>query len=128
MRKLRKIGIKVVGLYALTSAISVVIGLCMAYLINPDKGFDISLLSGTSKYSVQNMLSVIALVTMFPENVFNSVVTTNLLQVIVFAVFLGTALIMMGAKGLRISGAINDFAEAIYKITGIVMGFSPSGF
>lgn len=97
LRKLRKIGMKVVGLYALTSAMSVVIGLCMAYLINPGKGFDLSLLSGTSKYSAQNMPSVIdTLVTMFPENVFNSMVTTNLLQVIVFAVFLGTALIMMG--------------------------------
>lgn len=55
LRKLRNIGVKVVGLYAITSAISVCIGLIMANLINPGLGFDMSLLSGGTEYEAQEM-------------------------------------------------------------------------
>ena len=59
LRKLRNIGVKVVGLYALTSAISVVIGFLVANVTNPGKGFDMSALSGGTQYEAQEMPSVV---------------------------------------------------------------------
>ena len=50
LKKLRNIGVKVVGLYALTSALCVVIGLVMANITNPGKGFDLAVLAGNSGY------------------------------------------------------------------------------
>ena len=55
LRKLRNIGVKVVGLYAVTSAISVGIGLLVANIINPGKGFDMSALSGGAQYDAQGL-------------------------------------------------------------------------
>lgn len=128
LRKLRSIGVKVVGLYAITSAISVVIGFVMANITNPGKGFDMSALSGGTQYEAQEMPSVLdTIIDAFPSNVFNSFANTNMLQIIVFSIFLGVALIMLEEKGERLTSAIQNLADVMYKITAIVMEFSPIG-
>lgn len=128
LKKLRNIGVKVVGLYALTSALCVGLGLIMANIINPGKGFDLTALSQSTDYEAQAMLSIIdTLIDMFPSNIFTSFTNTNMLQIIVFSVFLGVALIMMGKEGERLLAGVQSCANAMYKITAIVMEFSPIG-
>lgn len=128
LKKLRNIGVKVVGLYALTSALCVGLGLIMANIINPGKGFDLTALSQSTDYEAQAMPSIIdTLIDMFPSNIFTSFTKTNMLQIIVFSVFLGVALIMMGKEGERLLAGVQSCANAMYKITAIVMEFSPIG-
>lgn len=128
LKKLRNIGVKVVGLYALTSALCVGLGLIMANIINPGKGFDLTALSQSTDYEAQAMPSIIdTLIDMFPSNFFTSFTNTNMLQIIVFSVFLGVALIMMGKEGERLLAGVQSCANAMYKITAIVMEFSPIG-
>ena len=75
---------KVVGLYALTSALCVGLGLIMANIINPGKGFDLTALSQSTDYEAQAMPSIIdTLIDMFPSNIFTSFTNTNMLQIIV---------------------------------------------
>ena len=128
LKKLRNIGVKVVGLYALTSALCVGLGLIMANIINPGKGFDLTALSQSTDYEAQAMPSIIdTLIDMFPSNIFTSFTNTNMLQTIVFSVFLGVALIMMAKEGERLLAGVQSCANAMYKITAIVMEFSPIG-
>lgn len=128
LKKLRNIGVKVVGLYALTSALCVGLGLIMANIINPGKGFDLTALSQSTDYEAQAMPSIIdTLIDMFPSNIFTSFTNTNMLQIIVFSVFLGVALIMMGKEGERLLAGVQSCANVMYKITAIVMEFSPIG-
>lgn len=128
LKKLRNIGVKVVGLYALTSALCVGLGLIMANIINPGKGFDLTALSQSTDYEAQAMPSIIdTLIDMFPSNIFTSFTNTNMLQIIVFSVFLGVALIMMGKEEERLLAGVQSCANAMYKITAIVMEFSPIG-
>ena len=128
LKKLRNIGVKVVGLYALTSALCVGLGLIMANIINPGKGFDLTALSQSTDYEAQAMPSIIdTLIDMFPSNIYTSFTNTNMLQIIVFSVFLGVALIMMGKEGERLLAGVQSCANAMYKITAIVMEFSPIG-
>lgn len=128
LKKLWNIGVKVVGLYALTSALCVGLGLIMANIINPGKGFDLTALSQSTDYEAQAMPSIIdTLIDMFPSNIFTSFTNTNMLQIIVFSVFLGVALIMMGKEGERLLAGVQSCANAMYKITAIVMEFSPIG-
>ena len=128
LKKLRNIGVKVVGLYALTSALCVGLGLIMANIINPGKGFDLIALSQSTDYEAQAMPSIIdTLIDMFPSNIFTSFTNPNMLQIIVFSIFLGVALIMMGKEGERLLAGVQSCANAMYKITAIVMEFSPIG-
>ena len=128
LRKLRNIGVKVVGLYAITSAISVGIGLLVANMINPGKGFDMTALSGAAEYEAQGMPSVLdTLIDMFPTNVVQSFANQNMLQIIVFSIFLGVALIMLEERGKHLADTFQSLADVMYKITAIVMEFSPIG-
>lgn len=128
IKKLRNIGVKVVGMYVVTSAISVLIGYFIATLIDPGKGFDMSTLSGAAAYEAQEMPSIVdTIIDMFPSNVVGSMVSGNMLQIIVFATFLGIALILMGDATAGIVKGIDTMANVMYKITGIVMEFSPIG-
>ena len=127
IKKLRNIGVKVLVIYAVTSAISTVIGLVMATVISPGKGFDMNALEAV-EYEQQAMPSVIdTVVNMFPTNVIQAFAEGNMLQIIVFAIFLGIALILMGEPGRKMTDAIQTVANAMYTITGIVMEFSPIG-
>ena len=127
VRKLRNIGVKVLVIYAVTSAISTLIGFLVANVVNPGKGFDMNAL-GEVAYEAKEMPSVLdTIIDMFPTNVFQSFVNGNMLQIIVFAVFLGIALIMLGDKGQKMTTAVQYVADAMYKITAIVMEFSPIG-
>lgn len=127
VKKLRNIGVKVLVIYAVTSAISTLIGFLVANVVNPGKGFDMSAL-GEVSYEAKEMPSVLdTIIDMFPTNVFQSFVNGNMLQIIVFAIFLGIALIMLGEKGQKMTTAIQYVADAMYKITAIVMEFSPIG-
>lgn len=115
LRKLRNIGVKTVGIFAITSAISVGIGLILAYIIKPGKGFDMSALASETVYEAKEMPSVIdTIIDAFPTNIVSSFANTSLLQIIVFSIFLGTALIMLGSKGERIANAISDLADVMY--------------
>ena len=128
IKKLRNIGVKVVGLYALTSAISVCIGLLMANLTNPGRGFDMSALASDAVYEAKEMPSVLdTIINAFPSNVFVSFTQGDMLPIIVFAMFVGVALIGMGEKGQRLAQGVQDLADVMYQITAIVMEFSPIG-
>ena len=128
IKKLRNIGVKVVGLYAITSAISVCIGLIMANVTNPGLGFDMSALASDSVYEAKEMPSVLdTIINAFPSNVFVSFTQGDMLPIIVFAIFVGVALIMMGEKGQKMAEGVQNLADVMYQITAIVMEFSPIG-
>ena len=128
IKKLRNIGVKVVGLYAITSAISVCIGLIMANVTNPGLGFDMSALASDSVYEAKEMPSVLdTIINAFPSNVFASFTQGDMLPIIVFAIFVGVALIMMGEKGQKMAEGVQNLADVMYQITAIVMEFSPIG-
>jgi len=128
IKKLRNIGVKVVGLYAITSAISVCIGLIMANVTNPGLGFDMSALASDSVYEAKEMPSVLdTIINAFPSNVFVSFTQGDMLPIIVFAIFVGVALIMMGERGQKMAEGVQNLADVMYQITAIVMEFSPVG-
>ena len=133
LKKLRNIGVKVVGLYALTSALCVGLGLIMANIINPGKGFDLTALSQSTDYEAQAMPSIIdTLIDMFPSNIFTSFYQTPKYACRLISVFsvisLGVASYHgMGKEGERLLAGVQSCANAMYKITAIVMEFSPIG-
>lgn len=64
---------------------------------------------------------------MFPDNIISSMAEGNLMQIIVFSVFLGVALVMLGEKAEKAKKAFAVGASVMCKITDLVMHFSPIG-
>ena len=51
----------------------------------------------------------------------------NMLQIIVFAIFLGMASIFAGERGKPLINVMDSVAETMYKLTGMVMQVAPYG-
>jgi DAACS family dicarboxylate/amino acid:cation (Na+ or H+) symporter len=123
-KKLGRVGGKTIGIYLTTTLIAIAAGLVLANFFDLGKGL------GLTAKAVQQantpMLGDI-LISIIPSNPIVSMVNGNILQIIVFAVFLGIAINFSGPKGKPLLGVMESLADVMYRMTSIVMEFSPIG-
>ncbi len=126
--KLKKIGIKTVIYYIVTTILASCIGLFIANTVHPGNGLDMSSLVSTETAEASAMPSITETLTdMFPSNIVSSMADGNLMQIIIFSVFLGVALVMLGERAEKAKRAFSFASDVMCKITDIVMQFSPIG-
>lgn len=126
--RLKKIGIKTVGYYIVTTVLAACIGLFIANTVQPGNGLDMSALVSSETFKASEMSSASETITeMFPSNIIASMADGNLMQIIIFSVFLGVAIVMLGEKAEPAKKAFSIGADIMCKITDIVMQFSPVG-
>ncbi|MFC3420023.1 dicarboxylate/amino acid:cation symporter [Salinicoccus hispanicus] len=125
---LKSVGLKVVLFYIATTAVAGTVGLIIANVLRPGSRINREDLDITGEVSAPESLSLSeTLLSMIPRNVFQSFVEGNLMQIIVFAIFVGIAIVLLGEKASTFKKFVNNGAEIMYTITGIVMKFSPIG-
>lgn len=127
-KQLGRVGIKTLAYYLVTTGIAVVIGLAIAFAIQPGKGVNIATDNMDSEVVEQEEQDVITtLLNIIPENPFTALTEGNILQIIFFALFIGIAITLVGEKAQPVFRFFDGFAEIMYKITGIVMKLAPIG-
>jgi Na+/H+-dicarboxylate symporter len=139
IRKLGRMGGKTLGLYLLTTAVAVSIGLACAHVVNPgqfvdkkdqaalqskfdSKAGEKSKAAASSPSAIDNVLNIV------PKNPIDSLSSGNMLQIIFFAVIFGIALTIMGANESKLVVSFFDkIQQAMVVIIHIVMGIAPFG-
>ncbi|AFS25358.1 dicarboxylate/amino acid:cation symporter [Chlamydia psittaci] len=130
MKKLGRIGMKSVALYLGTTCLAIIIGLCFAQFFSPGEGCDLSQ-NVTETHIVAPersstyFLSLISQI--FPSNPVRSFVEGNILQIIVFAIFLGIAMRLSGEQGRPVAKFIEGFSEIMLRVINMIMTFAPYG-
>ena len=128
LKRVGSVGLKTFVYYMCTTALAVVIGLA---LVNIFKGAFTPLPSaelGELAYEAKEAPSVMqVIVNIFPDNLFKPMVNTDMLPVIVIAIFLGAGCLAAGEKGAKIAELINCAEEVIMKIMMIIINFTPIG-
>ena len=125
--KMGRIGFKSFAFYLCTTAIAISIGLVVGYVIQPGAGLNLPLPSGMSDV-VKEVPSVMqTLLDIVPTNPIAALANGQILQVIVFAVALGIALVLIGDHGRPAIKVFESLAEAMYKLTDMVMKLAPYG-
>ncbi|UXI03252.1 dicarboxylate/amino acid:cation symporter [Photobacterium sp. TY1-4] len=125
-RKMGRIGVKAVVIYLSTTAVAISIGLGLSHLLQPGAGLAMTATAaaGDAKDAptlVQTLLNLI------PKNPISALAAGNILQIIVFALGLGVALNLCGEKGKPAVQVFESLAEAMYKLTELVMKLAPYG-
>jgi len=127
-RKLGRIGLKTVGYYLATGAIAAVIGLILAGILQPGagKGAFFGMLPDTivsgPPYSFFTWIS-----DQIPGNIFRAAAATNLLPILIFALFFGGVLAVIGPKGRPVIVIVDGISEALVKLVHILMWYAPVG-
>lgn len=127
--KLRRIGTKVLSFYIITTVLSAVIGLIVAHIMQPGANFPKSQIINTGEpiKTAEPMTVSQTILSMIPTNPLEALATGNLIQVIVFAVFIGIAITILGNQVNNVKRVIDEANLIMFKITDIVMKITPYG-
>jgi len=124
-KKMGRVGLKTFGLYLLTTAIAITIGLTMGNIVEPGKDIP---LEPSQKMETKEVPTVVErIVNLVPKNPVEAMAEADVLQIIVFAILIGLALNLAGDKGKPLRDVINSLAEVMYKLTSMVMKMAPYG-
>lgn len=125
-QKLGRVGLKTLALYLMTTLIAIVIGISFAKFFGTGQGLELASTVKEIKNIETPTLSEIFL-SVIPKNPFLSLVEGNILQIIVFSIFLGISINFAGEKGKPLLEVLESLADVMYRLTSIVMEFSPIG-
>ncbi|NLY84500.1 MAG: dicarboxylate/amino acid:cation symporter [Acholeplasmataceae bacterium] len=125
-RKIGRIGTKTIAYYLGTTAFAIVLGLALGTLVQP--GLGLTMPGGEVKAAAKAAPPLMkVIVDIFPSNPLDSMLKANMLQIIVFALFLGGGIAVAGEKGQPAYKFFDALAEACYAVVGMIMKFAPIG-
>ncbi len=124
-QKLGRVGLKTLLLYLSTTIIAIAIGLMVAQIFHPGSALKLELVTEINLPDTPSISEII--LSVIPENPMRSLVEGNVLQIIVFSLFLGVSINFAGEKGRPLLELLESLADVMYRLTSIVMEFSPVG-
>ena len=129
IRKLRRIGSKILGFYVITTILSTIIGLVVANLMQPGKGFDADMIVATGEPIKEAAPMTVGntILSMIPANPLHALSEGNLIQVILFAAFLGIVMTMLGDKVSTVKKFVDEGTQIMFTLTDLVMKTTPLG-
>lgn len=125
LQRLKKVGITFIKYWAISSLLAAVVGSVTAFIIKPGIGISLPLLE-TPEVNVDLLDSLIHWI---PDNPVAAFAAGNFLQIIVFALFTGISIALLGE--MKAGKLMGDFVQAGADIMGrmvsIVLKFAPYG-
>lgn len=120
-----RISIKTFVLYLATTAVAITIGLGLAVLFQPGVGVDLGTAAAVSAKAAPTLTETI--LGLVPTNPVAAFAEGNVLQIIVFAIFVGLAITLAGDAAKPVRAFFDSAAEVMYKLTSIIISFAPYG-
>ena len=121
-----RVGAKTMGWFVSASIVSLLLGLFMVDLLQPGAGIQIAdegknaANLTTQAFSIDNFIDHVV-----PTSIFKSLADGEILQIVVFSVFAGVAIMAMGERGKPLIELADSVAHMMLNITGYVMKLAP---
>src|ERR1700716_3697385 len=130
-KKVGRIGVKALIYFEIVSTFALVIGLIVGNLVRPGAGFGGA---GANAQAVANYAkqaeaqkSVDFFLHIIPDTVVGAFATGEILQVLLFSILFGFALMGLGERGHALRAFIDDAAHGVFGVIAIVMKAAPIG-
>jgi Na+/H+-dicarboxylate symporter len=122
--EVRRIGIKALGWFIIASIISLSLGLVLVNLLKPGVGMPLQ--AGDTSSIVTSSLTLKEFVThLVPSSIVDGMAKNEILQIVIFSLFFGTAAAAVGERAKPMIDAIDGVAHVMLKVTAYVMKFAP---
>jgi Na+/H+-dicarboxylate symporter len=124
-----RVGIKTMGWFITASIVSLTIGLIMVHLLQPGVGLALPSpdaaqgVAGTvdvSKFTLRDFITHLV-----PKSIVEAMANNEILQIVVFSVFVGTAVAAVDDKAPAVLALVEQVAQIMLKVTGYVMKTAP---
>ncbi len=121
-----RMGFRAIIYFEVVTTLALVIGLVAVNIAKPGVGVNLPMGQGseiTAKAQTWDQI----LLHVVPESVIDAMARGDVLQIVLFSVFFGIALGMIGEKGRPMVVWCETLAETMFKFTNMVMHYAPIG-
>ena len=129
-RKVGRVGVKALVYFEVVSSLALVIGLLVGNFAPVGEGLagkaDAAAVATYAKQA-EAQKSIDFVLHIIPESVVGAFAQGEILQVLLFSILFGFALMAMGERATKLRDMIDDTAHAIFGVIGIVMKAAPFG-
>jgi proton glutamate symport protein len=121
-----RMGLRAIIYFEIVTTLALIIGLLAVNITRPGVGVNLPLgqesgITAKAQTWDQILLHVV------PESVIDAMAKGDVLQIVVFSIFFGIALGIIGEKGRPVLAWCEAVAETMFKFTNIVMYYAPIG-
>ncbi len=125
-----RIGIKTLGWFLCMSILSLLIGMAVVEWLQPGAGITLAQVAGeaapktpsTAGFTLDNFIDHV-----IPTSIFKALADNEVLQIVIFGVFVGTAVSSLEKGAPQVMALAEQVSEIMLKVTATVMKFAPFG-
>jgi Na+/H+-dicarboxylate symporter len=124
---LGRVGAKAVGWFVCASLVSLSLGLILVTLFQPGTGLGLPLPPADATVGVDRSSFELAtfIAHIFPESMIEAMAENQILQIVVFSLFVGVAIMAVGEPAKPLVRAVEALVKVMLQITDYVMRFAP---
>jgi aerobic C4-dicarboxylate transport protein len=133
MSQVGRVGLKALLYFEVVSSVALVIGLVVVNVIKPGAGVNATVASLDPKdveaiaSTAKPLGTVDFVMNIIPTSVVDAFAKGEILQVLLFSVLFGLALLSFGEKGAELVKLIDQLSHALFGVIAILMKFAPIG-
>ena len=127
VRQVGRIGSKILGIYIVTTVIASAFGIIGGMILKPGAGVNLGSFDLSTEYSKVETSVADVFLDFIPTNIVNSFANGKMIHVVVFAVFFGIAMSLIGEKAEPVKKFNESFTNVMLKIVNIVMSLTHFG-
>lgn len=127
VRQVGRIGSKILGIYIVTTMIASAFGIIGGMILKPGAGVNLGSFDLSTEYSQVETSVANVFLDFIPTNIVSSFANGKMIHIVVFAVFFGIAMSLLGEKAAPVKQFNESFANVMLKIVNIVMSLTPYG-
>jgi aerobic C4-dicarboxylate transport protein len=133
LKRIGRVGVKTLVYFELVSTVALVIGLIVAEVVQPGRGFNIDPATLDPK-SVAGYVTrakeegfVAHIMAIIPNTFVGALANGDILQVLLVAILTGFAVARLGAVGERVLGVIDIAGKVLFRIIAMIVRLAPIG-
>jgi Na+/H+-dicarboxylate symporter len=121
-----RVGVKALGWFIGASLLSLTLGLVLVGWLEPGTAMHLTPPTATSSDVAAGALTLETFVThLIPTSVVDAMARNEILQIVVFSLFFGTAMAALGERSRAVMDVVDVVSHIMLKVTSYVMLFAP---
>jgi aerobic C4-dicarboxylate transport protein len=134
LKEVGRIGVRALVFFEIASTIALLIGLAVALVFRPGAGFnadpttlDARAVAAYGASPSAKMTAVEFVLDIIPTTVVDAFARGHILQIMLFSILFGLALLKIGEKGQKLVELFDQLSSALFAALGLIMYLAPIG-
>jgi aerobic C4-dicarboxylate transport protein len=133
MKRVGRVGLKALAYFEVVSTLALVLGILVAYVLQPGIGFNIKpatldpRLISNYVTRARDVGIIPLLLGIIPSTIFDAFVKGDVLEVLFIAILFGVAIARLGSHGKYLVSWIDAFTKALFAVIRIIVRAAPIG-